>query len=60
VIAIGQPLDDLRSRLLPGKVEKELFDVLNLQRTLLERILLDQVLHGPNYIALWRDPAHGT
>src|SRR5690242_1965481 len=46
VIAIGQPLNDFGRCLLPRKIEEELLDVLNLERSLLERILFDKVFHG--------------
>ena len=58
VIAIGQPLNDFGRRLLPRKIEEELLDVLDLERPLLERILLDEVFHGP--ITIRRSPRNGV
>jgi len=49
MIAIGQPLDHFVGRLFSGKIEKELLDVLDLERSLLEAVLLDEVFHGTYY-----------
>ena len=43
--ASAQPPDDLRRRLLPRKLAEEFLDVLNLERALLEVVLLDEVFH---------------
>ena len=40
-----QAIDDLASRLPPGELAEVLLDVLDLEGSALERILLDQVLH---------------
>ena len=45
VIPIGQPPDDFAGVLLARKIEKELLDVLDLERALLERILPNQIFH---------------
>jgi hypothetical protein len=44
VLAILQPLDDLRRRLAAVELAEEFLDVLDLQRALFERVLLDHVL----------------
>jgi hypothetical protein len=44
MIAVRQPLHHLGRRLLAWKIEEELLDVLDLQRTLLEAVLLQEVL----------------
>ncbi len=41
-----QPAHDFRRGLLPRELAEELFDVLNLQRALLEIVLLDVIFHG--------------
>ena len=46
VVAIGQPVDDFGRGLLAGEVEKELLDVLDLERALLKPILPNQVFHS--------------
>ena len=46
MIAVGEPLNDFSRRLLAREIEEELLDVLNLQRALLESVLLDQVFNG--------------
>ena len=47
MVAVAQPLDDLVGRLLPREVEEVLLDVLDLEGTLLERVLLDEIfVHG--------------
>ena len=48
VPAPGQPADDFRRRFLPRELAEELLDVLDLQRTLLEIVLLDVIFHGLN------------
>jgi hypothetical protein len=46
VIPVGEALDDFHRRLLAREIEEELLDVLNLQRALLEPVLLDQIFDG--------------
>src|SRR5215218_8607030 len=46
MLAVGKPPNDLCRCLFPGELAEELFEVLNLEGALLERVLLDQVLHG--------------
>ena len=41
-----QPLDDLGRGLAARELAEELFDVLDLERAGLERVLLDQIFHG--------------
>ena len=45
VVAVAQPRHHLGRHLAPRKFAEKLFDVLNLQRALLQRILLDAVFH---------------
>jgi hypothetical protein len=47
MIPIGEPLHDLVRGLFSGKIEKELLDVLDFERSLLQAILIDEVFHGP-------------
>ena len=47
VLAVLQPLDDLGRRLLAAELAEELLDVLDFERALLERVLLDDLLHPP-------------
>ena len=44
MLAILQPLDDLRRRLPAVELAEELLDVLDFERALLERVLLDHML----------------
>src|SRR6188472_604743 len=46
MVAIGEPLDDFGRGLLAGEIEEELLDVLNLECTLLQGILFNEVFHG--------------
>ena len=46
MVSIPQALHDFCGGLLPGKVQEELLDVLNLEGALLERVLLEEVFHG--------------
>ena len=45
VIPIGQPPHDLAGVFLAREIEKELLDVLDLERSLLEPILPNQIFH---------------
>src|SRR5262245_31085077 len=54
MIAIREPLHDFVRGFLSGKIEKELLDVLNLERPLLKAVLLDEVFHGS--ITIRRSP----
>lgn len=49
VIAIGQPLDHFVGSLFSGKIEEELLDVLDLEGSLLEAVLLEEVFHRTYY-----------
>jgi hypothetical protein len=44
--AAREAAHDLRRELLAGKLAEELLDVLNLERALLELVLLDVVFHS--------------
>ena len=46
-LALEKALDDLVGGFLPRELAEELFDVLDLQRARLERVLFDDVLHLP-------------
>jgi hypothetical protein len=48
MVAIVETADHLGRGLLPREIEEELLDVLNLERSLLEPILLQEVFHGRN------------
>ena len=55
VVAVVEPVDHFRGGLLPREIEKELLDVLDFERSLLEPVLLQEVFHGRNdhYNRLW-------
>ena len=42
-----EPPDDFRRRLLARELAEKLFDVLNLERALLEIVLRDVIFHDP-------------
>src|SRR5690606_23582052 len=47
MIAVGEPSDHFRGGLLARKIEEVFLDVLDLERSLVETVLLDQVFnHG--------------
>ena len=46
MVPVAKPLDDLGSGLFSREIEEELLDVLDFERSLLERILLEEVFHG--------------
>ena len=48
MVAIVEAVDHLRGGLLAGEIEEELLDVLDLERSLLEAGLLQEVFHGGN------------
>ena len=51
MVAVGEALHHLRGGLLPRKIQEELLDVLNLEGSLLKRVLLETIFHGSLSIA---------
>jgi hypothetical protein len=49
VVAVGQPPNHFGCGLLARKIEEELLQVLDLERSLVERVLFNQIFHWPNY-----------
>ena len=54
VTTTGQSFKNLRGSLLPVKLSEEFFDELDLQSTLLQRVLFDVVLHAKGAIFFLR------